>query len=64
MYVFPEEGHWLGRSPLHEYWRSARALAWFKFWLKGEKDLGADMASERALWSAMKAEKERAAGSP
>jgi hypothetical protein len=64
MYVFPEEGHWLGRSPLHEYWRSARALAWFKFWLKGEKDLGADMEPERALWSVMKAEKERAAGSP
>ena len=35
LYVFPNEGHWLGREPRHEYWKQLRSLSWFSFWLEG-----------------------------
>lgn len=57
MYVFPEEGHWLGRSPAHGYWRALRALAWFRFWLKGDGYLGPELAREQVAWRKLRAER-------
>lgn len=37
MYVFPNEGHMVGREPVHQYYRARRSIDWFKFWL-AERD--------------------------
>ena len=37
MYVFPNEGHMVGREPVHQYYRAKRSVDWFKFWL-AERD--------------------------
>lgn len=33
MYVFPNEGHMVGREPVHQYYRARRSIDWFKYWL-------------------------------
>lgn len=33
MYIYPNEGHSSSRSPVHQYFRDKRSIAWFAKWL-------------------------------
>jgi dipeptidyl aminopeptidase/acylaminoacyl peptidase len=52
MYVFPGEGHWSGRRPVQQYWRSLRAIDWLDFWLTGHEQRTSSNAQELERWEA------------
>jgi dipeptidyl aminopeptidase/acylaminoacyl peptidase len=59
MFVFPDEGHMIGRSPVHQYWRGMRSVAWFAFWLRrGSSGLFVD-PSDAAKWQDLAARADR-----
>jgi len=55
MYVFPNEGHMVGREPVHQYYRAKRSVDWFKFWLAerdGSRTLDAWLESQKSASAA------------
>lgn len=54
MIVFPDEGHMVGRSPAHQYWRAVRSVAWFDFWLKGDLEKFPLPPEDRTHWTNLK----------
>jgi dipeptidyl aminopeptidase/acylaminoacyl peptidase len=52
MYVFPDEHH-LKWHPAHRLAVYERSLAWFNFWLKGERASDTGRQDELARWTAM-----------
>jgi dipeptidyl aminopeptidase/acylaminoacyl peptidase len=59
MFIFPNEGHWLGREPVHAYWRQLRALNWFAYWLQGERRGPPEMIHEVEQWADWQAQRDR-----
>ncbi|MEO7688340.1 MAG: Atxe2 family lasso peptide isopeptidase [Sphingomonas sp.] len=58
MYIFPDEHH-LKWHPAHRLAVYERDLAWFDFWLKGQRSDDPDRQAEFARWDQMKRQLQR-----
>jgi dipeptidyl aminopeptidase/acylaminoacyl peptidase len=54
MYIFPDEGHMVGREPQHQFYRARRSIDWFRFWLQGFEAPDPARGNQYALWRVMR----------
>jgi hypothetical protein len=62
MFVFPGQAHMAGRSPAQQYWRALRAVDWFTFWLRGDRDNSPGLHNDLIHWDALRRARNQAAG--
>ncbi len=54
LYVFPEEGHMVGRQPVHHYWRAQRSVDWLLYWLTGGRRHLPGLDEQYAHWDELR----------
>lgn len=63
-YIYPDEGHLIGRQPVHQYWRNRRSLDWFGFWLQGRENRTPETNWQFDAWRKLRAARETGARPP
>jgi dipeptidyl aminopeptidase/acylaminoacyl peptidase len=53
MFIYPHAGHMLQEQPAQQISRAERSVAWFRYWLNGERDQGNTPAGEMAYWKSL-----------
>lgn len=63
-YIFPDEGHAMGRYPAQQVARNGRSIDWFAFWLQGREDPDPAKAAEYAGWRKLREARKGQDGKP